>query len=133
MTRAEATIRLQGLRVLLVEDAELVAMYVESMLYEVGCAAVHVAGNIPDALAIIQFRDVDAAVLDVNLDGIQVFQVAAELRRRGLPFLFATGYSEGYEPAEFNGIPKLLKPFDAAALWEALALIRQPHPAPGNR
>jgi DNA-binding NarL/FixJ family response regulator len=34
----------------------------------------------------------DVAVIDINLHGHQTYQIAEELQRIGVPFIFATGY-----------------------------------------
>ncbi len=37
-------------------------------------------------------EDIDAALLDINLDGEMSWAVASVLETRGVPFAFATGY-----------------------------------------
>jgi hypothetical protein len=37
----------------------------------------------------------DIAILDVNLNGQKTFPIAEALSRRGMPFVFATGYGAG--------------------------------------
>jgi hypothetical protein len=51
----------------------------------------------------------DVAILDVNLDGEQVFPVADSLAKHGLPFIFVAGYGESNLPP-FRGRPALQKP-----------------------
>ncbi len=46
-------------------------------------------------------QPLDCAVLDVNLHGEHVFQLAGELRARGVPSIFATGYDAAFLPADF--------------------------------
>jgi CheY-like chemotaxis protein len=67
----------------------------------------------------------DAAVLDINLDGELVYDLAAEIRNRGKPIIFVTGYHVGAIVQDFSDVPVLTKPIEpedlAAALAEALA------------
>ena len=49
-----------------------------------------------------------AALLDVNLAGEKVFPVADQLRRRGVPFAFASGYGlDGLRP-DLKDVPMIL-------------------------
>jgi hypothetical protein len=49
----------------------------------------------------------DGAVLDINLRGELVFPLVAALKRRGLPFIFATGYDRGNIPQQYRDVPPL--------------------------
>ena len=79
-------------RVLIVEDEPLVAMHLEDLLIALGHAVVGLATRIDKALILARDGDIDFAILDVNVAGIQSFSVAGILRERGIPFIFATGY-----------------------------------------
>ena len=100
-----------GLRVLLVEDEMMVAMLLEDMLADLGHAVVGPISRVDRAVEAARREPLDAAILDVNLDGQEVYPVAEALAARGIPFAFATGYgSEGLrEP--WRGRPVLRKPF----------------------
>jgi len=80
-------------RVLLVEDAALIAMQIEAMLEEAGCEVIGPASRVAAALKLVQAEAIDAAVLDVDLDGTPSWDVADALTARSIPFLLATGYS----------------------------------------
>jgi CheY-like chemotaxis protein len=80
-----------SMRVLVVEDEGLLAALLEDMLAELGCQTIGPAGTVEQALALIAEFEVDAAVLDLNLNGVQAYPVAEFLRRRGIPFIFTTG------------------------------------------
>ena len=58
----------------------------------------------------------NAAILDVNLDGQEIYPVADILAQRGLPFVFVTGYGERSLPEPYRGRPALQKPFQAEQL-----------------
>ena len=110
-----------GRRVLIVEDESLVAMLLETILEDMGCAPVGPAATVDEGLRMIsEGAAVDAALLDVNVAGKQVFPIAEALRERGVPFVFSTGYGEGGLPDEWRGQPTLQKPFTEAAVRDAL-------------
>ena len=112
---------LQGRRVLVVEDESLVAMLLETILEDMGCTPVRPASNIDEGEALARDEAaLDAALLDVNVAGRQVFPVAAALKARGVPFVFSTGYGEGGLPDEWRGNPTIQKPFTEAAIRDAL-------------
>ena len=112
---------LNGRRVLVVEDESLVAMLLETILEDMGCTPVGPASNIDDGAAMARdTTELDAALLDVNVAGRQVFPVAEALRARGVPFVFSTGYGEGGLPDEWRGNPTIQKPFTEAAVRDAL-------------
>ncbi len=115
-------------RILVVEDEMLVAGMLQRMLGELGYAVIGPASAVNEAMEIIGGGGIDAAILDINLDGEMSYPVADELTSRGIPFVFSTGYGgedlrDGYE-----GIPLLKKPFRRSGLGDALAgLETQPH------
>ncbi len=112
---------LKGRRVLVVEDETMIAMLVEDMLADLGCAVVGPAHGLDAALALAAGEEtIDAAVLDVNLSGRPVFPVADALRARGVPTIFATGYGESGLREADAGATVLQKPFRAADLARAL-------------
>lgn len=115
---------LKGARVLIVEDAVLLALELETGLSEAGADIVGPAYELAEALALLD-QPIDAAVLDANLNGLSVTPVAEALAKRGIPFVFATGYGEsGGAPGGFEA-PVIRKPYDvtqvAAAVAELLA------------
>lgn len=120
-----------GLRFIVVEDETLVAMLIEDMLTDLGCIIAGRAGTVAIALSIIAdtANILDAAILDVNLGGEQVFPVADALARRGIPFVFSTGYGMPGISPEFSDRPVIPKPFSAylleKILIEALCMTRK--------
>lgn len=109
-----------GRRVLVVEDESLVAMLLETILEDMGCEPVGPAATVEEGLALAAGERIDAALLDVNVAGRQVFPIAEALRERGVPFVFSTGYGEGGLPDDWRGQPTLQKPFTEAAVRDAL-------------
>lgn len=108
-----------GCTVLLVEDESALAMLAEDVLAEAGFRVV-VAMRLGEALKIAEQAALDVALLDVNLGGgTNSYPVARALRRRGVPFIFVTGYGAlGLEP-EFGTTPIVQKPYDPGDLLAA--------------
>ena len=112
---------LSGRRVLLVEDEALVAMLLETILEDMGCVPVGPAATVDDGLAMAaDATPLDAALLDVNVAGRQVFPIAEALKDRGVPFVFSTGYGESGLPDEWRGHATVQKPFTESAIRAAL-------------
>jgi CheY-like chemotaxis protein len=78
------------LRVLLVEDEIMVALLLEEMLADLGHEVVGPVARLDKAVAMARQEALDIAILDVNLNGKEVFPVAAVLSARGIPFFFVT-------------------------------------------
>ena len=108
-------------RVLVVEDEYLIRMLMEDMLAELGYDLAAAVGTIAEASEQAASNNFDLAVLDVNLDGAEIFPVADILAKRGVPFVFVTGYGEGSLPEQYRGRPALQKPFQSEQLKTTLA------------
>jgi DNA-binding response OmpR family regulator len=115
--------------VLLVEDEMCLAMMLQDLLEDAGYRVLK-AARVAAALNLATAEDIDAAILDVNVAGTEVFPVADELRRRGVPFIFASGYGERGVPGEFREYPMLQKPYDPVALG---AMLESVLASPGMR
>ncbi|MGC1303038.1 MAG: response regulator [Caulobacteraceae bacterium] len=88
------------LRILIVEDEMTIALLLEDMVVDLGHQVAGMAMRLPQAVTLAETAEIDFAILDVNLDGRVSFPVADILERRGVPYIFATGYgSDGIEPA----------------------------------
>jgi CheY-like chemotaxis protein len=102
---------LSGRRILVVEDEMLILMIIEDMLSDLGCESVTTAATVDQALALIDTQVFDAAMLDMNLDGNRSHAIADALAARGVPFVFATGYSGRGMSDGHRDRPVLRKPF----------------------
>jgi CheY-like chemotaxis protein len=108
-------------RVLVVEDEYLIRRLLEDMLDELGYGVAAAVGTISEARKFATDGEFNAAILDVNLDGEEIYPVADILAKRGLPFVFVTGYGERSLPEPYRGRPALQKPFQAEQLKSTLA------------
>ena len=108
-------------RVLIVEDEYLIRLLLEDMLEELGYNIAAVAANFDEGATHAKDTQVDVAILDVNIDGQQVFPIADTLKGRGVPFCFITGYGSQGLPEPYRQMPTLQKPFQMADLKATLA------------
>ena len=113
-------------RVLIVEDEMIVSMLLEDFLTDLGCEPVGPAARLDDALTMARNEAIDAALLDLNLNGKETHPVADILMERGIPFAFATGYGPGGIPERYRDGPVLPKPFRRADLERVLARLMGP-------
>ncbi len=80
-------------RILVVEDEVLLAMDIQFALEDEGAEIVGPSHTVEDAKKLVATEFLDAAILDVNLNGVEVFPVAEKLHEAGVPFLFHTGHA----------------------------------------
>ena len=117
---------LAGNRFLVVEDEPLVAMDLIAGLEEAGAEVLGPAGTSEEAIQLIESISIDAALLDGNLRGRPVDDIAAALTRRAIPFVFVTGYGRQSLPRAFAGAGILSKPFSREQLLDAAAQLVGP-------
>lgn len=108
-------------RILVVEDSALVVMVIEDVIMDIGWEVIGPAMRLRDALVLAQKEAIDAALLDVNLDGEMSWDAADILNDRKIPFVFTTGYDgKTVIPERFAGRPVVSKPFKAEEIERAL-------------
>lgn len=117
------TITLQGKRVLLVEDEPIVAMTAEDILCDLGAEVVGPVAYLEQALQLATSDALDIALLDVNLNGRMSHPVAEALRKRGVPYVVATGYGDIAKESMGLDAPVVTKPYTREILAEALAKV----------
>lgn len=107
-------------RVLIVEDEMLIAMMLQDMVSDAGLEVEGVANSLNAGIDLASKADIDLAILDVNLNGEEVYPVAEILKQRGIPFIFSTGYGAGGLKSGFDGTPQVVKPFQQKLLMAAV-------------
>jgi CheY-like chemotaxis protein len=110
----------EGRRILVVEDAPMIALDLEEMLRDLGWDVVGPTGNFAIALQLATDEPLDAAVVDINIRGGKVYPVARTLAARGIPFLLASGYADRTLPPDLADRPCLEKPYNPANLERML-------------
>jgi CheY-like chemotaxis protein len=111
--------------ILVVEDEMLVAIMVEDSLTDLGYRTI-IAGRVGKALELAATAAIDCALLDVNVAGEAIYPVAEALSRRGIPFVFATGYGPGGLRGDYQNRPILAKPFRIGDLQRIMAAALAP-------
>lgn len=103
-------------RVLVVEDEVLVGLDLMMQLEDAGFTCIGPAPTVASAMKLVATETPDFAVLDANLGGISPVAVAEDLRDRGVPFLYASGYDERYIRDNLPEAPLLQKPIQIPSL-----------------
>lgn len=101
--------RLLGQSILIVEDEPLIALDVHETLGEAG-ASLLAATSLGEALDMLTYAHVTAAVLDMNLGGPDCAAMCTELHRRSIPFLFYTGEPKAEIVVAWPSAPVVIKP-----------------------
>ena len=112
--------RLEGKRILVVEDESLLAMDIAGQLEDAGAIVIGPAGTAAAALSLIEQYRFHGALLDANLAGNPVDDIAAALVDNNIPFVFVSGYSRASLPKAFDAVELLSKPFNARGLLAAV-------------
>jgi CheY-like chemotaxis protein len=111
-----------GLSVLLVEDEYLIALDAEQILKGLGVNKVEIVASFNEAEKRAADGRFDLAVLDVNINGQFSFPIATTIGRRGIPFVFASGYElRGRLEPGFDNTVCVTKPYTSDRLKEALS------------
>lgn len=122
---------IRGRRILVLEDEPLIAMMTSRMVKELDGIVVGPFATIGEASAALE-QPVDAALLDVNVGGQLVYDLAFELQKRGAPIAFLTGYHAGAIHPRFADAPVLTKPIDRDDLALILSRIFMSEGAPAH-
>jgi chemotaxis family two-component system sensor kinase Cph1 len=120
VSRAPALPRLAiSKRVLIVEDECLVAMVTADQIVALGYTVVGPACTMAEARHLAEIAAIDAALLDLNLNGVLSHEIADILSRRNIPFTFITGHN-GPPTGPYGEVDVLYKPFHLLDLAHAI-------------
>jgi two-component SAPR family response regulator len=111
---------LNGRTVLVVEDEFLIAEEICAFVERLGGVVMGPISRVPAALAALETRTPDLALLDVNVRGQLVYPVAELLQVRGTPFALLTGYDRSTIDTRFVDAPFVEKPAAQPALIRAI-------------
>jgi CheY-like chemotaxis protein len=100
---------LLGQSILIVEDEPLIALDVHETLGEAG-ASLLAATTLAEALDMLTYAHVTAAVLDMNLGGPDCAAMCTELHCRSIPFLFYTAEPKPEIVRAWPDAPVVIKP-----------------------
>ncbi|OKO83090.1 response regulator [Bradyrhizobium sp. AS23.2] len=110
--------KLNGCRVLIVEDEYFLANDLEEALKSHGASIVGPFGDFDAAYRRAARDHFDVAIIDINLHAKTAYPIADELMRQRIPFVFYTGYDSNVIPVRFAGVKLWQKPFDPFELVE---------------
>jgi CheY-like chemotaxis protein len=114
--------------ILIVEDEPLVALDLHTTLSAVGASLIS-ATTAGEAIKLIGYAEVSAAVVDVQLGSEDAAQVCDLLASRQIPFLFYTGRADtSILRAAWPDVPVLKKPATSAGIVAALEAVFDPAP-----
>ena len=106
---------LLGRSVLIVEDEPLIALELHNALRTAG-ASILAATNVKDALELIAYAQICAAIVDVRLGDRDCSKVCTSLTKRSIPFMFYTGYSCAYALSIWPHAPAVSKPAEGRTM-----------------
>jgi CheY-like chemotaxis protein len=112
---------LSGRSILIIEDEMLILMMIEDMLADLGCKSMSVASKIGPAITLIDGQVFDAAMVDLNLNGIESYPIADALIEHDVPYFFSTGSSVTNIKDGYRDQDVLKKPFTFEQLSNMLS------------
>lgn len=121
----EQAIDLSGRRILVVEDDVALANALCARLRECGATVLGPAPTCYYAYNLLMGRrGVDGAILDTKLYGSDVYELAGELRTRGIPLVFASEEGDGPIASAFSNELQLQKPVELDELLDKAGWLR---------
>lgn len=113
------------MRVLLLDDSDLVCRAISRMLKRLNCEVVGPFATTKEALTALETEQVDAGLLDFTLRGGTSEPVAVALQADDRPFVLLTGHAAKVTfPDVFSDAIRLIKPITMENLQETLDKVR---------
>jgi CheY-like chemotaxis protein len=112
---------LSGRSILVIEDEMLILMMIEDMLADLGCESISAASKIGQAITLIDGQVFDAAMVDLNLSGVESYPIADALIEHDVPYFFSTGSSVTSIKDGYRDQNVLKKPFTFEQLSNMLS------------
>ena len=112
--------RLQGCRVLVVEDEYMLAQEMVRALEDEGAEVLGPVSSVTEACILAREGRPVAALLDVNLNGEMIWPVLDALLVRSVLTVLVTGYDESFIPATYGHLPRFEKPVSLRDVTRAL-------------
>jgi DNA-binding LytR/AlgR family response regulator len=106
-------------RILIVEDDPFVALDLECIVSDALDAEICTASTLAQARLCAR-QPLDFAFLDIDMPDGKIFDVAAELRRRRVPFAFVSGALLSDAPAILRDAPFISKPYKVWQICQTL-------------
>lgn len=124
MNQSDSTYKV---KILIVEDEAIIAEDLRFSLEELGYDVVGVCANYDDAIAVIEAKSPDFAILDIIIDGPRDgIALAADVRERyKIPFVFLTSHSDKDTVRRAKSVRPhgyLVKPFEQEDLYTTIEI-----------
>lgn len=110
-------------KILVVEDEFFVALSVQDMIEQSGHQVVGPFRSLLSAWNAAQKEKIDAALLDIRIEGGTAFPVANTLQARHIPFAFVTAHTDLVSLKVYREAPVVPKPFEAREIAETLGTL----------
>jgi CheY-like chemotaxis protein len=105
--------------ILIVEDEDFVADDARRYLERLGASILGPVPSVAEAIALIRWRQIDGAILDVKLHDDTCYPIADELERRKIPFVFASAH-DAELPSKYRGYILSTTPSELTLIARAL-------------
>ena len=118
---------IRGVRILIIEDAVLLALELEAGLTEAGAVVVGSAATLADGMELVHLA-FDVALIDLDLNGQSAIPLAQELVRRKIAFVLVTGldWVDASRIADGIDAPMVRKPYNIGQIaWALTSALRQ--------
>src|SRR5260370_19379080 len=113
-----------GSKILVVEYNSLFAQVICDFVAECGFEPIGPASGLETGMVYAREASLEAAILDVNLDGKFCFPICSVLIQRGIPFCFLTGYSHlAMIPPQYRQAPLASKRLEPDGLRTVIEMI----------
>jgi two-component SAPR family response regulator len=114
------TKELAGRFVLVVEGESIVAIDMASIISMAGGRVIGPFQSISQGFRFREFKRIDAALLDISLNGDPVFKLADAIAKQGIPIVFLSGRETDVFPPEHRQSQFLSKPCGTRSIIRAL-------------
>jgi two-component sensor histidine kinase/CheY-like chemotaxis protein len=114
--------QISGLRVLVVEDAMLLALELEAALTEAGALVLGPAATVGEGVSLME-QAFDVALIDADLSGRSRRALIEALKVRGKPYILASGQKDVGGAPDEAGAPLVRKPYNMRQIAWALTQV----------
>ena len=117
----------EKVKILIVEDEEIVAREIKSIILSLNYEVTSIASNFDEAIQSVNYNSPDIILMDINLrNSLSGIEIAKEINKdKKILIIYISAFSDEEiikKAAETNPVGYLLKPFNARDLKTALLL-----------
>jgi DNA-binding NtrC family response regulator len=106
--------------ILVVEDESIAAIDIASIISMAGGRVIGPFQSVSQGFGFRRFKHIDAALLDIKLNGELVFTLADAIAERGIPIIFLSAHSLDIAPPQHRQHRFVQKPYDTQQVIRAL-------------